>query len=294
MSSRLPYYLLIFFTIFLWATAFVGIRYTADVFSGGALALLRYLVASLVMLIIYCYHPNKVKPKMLDLAIFIGIGILGFTIYNVTLNYGERTVSAALAGFIIGQMPVIITLIAIIFFKERIRCLGIIGFMISIIGLFLIMVATKKQNEFDKGIIYIFIATLSGSCYNIMQKPLAKKFHPIEIVTYAMWGGTLILLIYTPNLMHEIVIAPLSKVLTVVYLGIFPGAIAYLFWSFAITRLPMTRVSSSLYLCPFMTLILGWFLLHEIPPRLALSGVIISVMGAYIIAKHGYKKATDL
>ena len=294
MKNTLYYYLIILFTIFLWATAFVGIRYTTGVFSGGALALLRYLVASFVMLIIYCFHPYKVKPNMLDLAVFLGVGTLGFTIYNVTLNHGERTVPAAIAGFIVGQMPVIITLIAVIFFKERVKKWGIIGFVISIIGLFLIVIAEKERGGFDSGIIYIFITALSGAFYSIMQKPLAKKFHPVEIVTYAMWGGTLILLIYIPNLMHEMAIASLSKILTVIYMGIFPGAIAYLLWSFAMAKLPAARVSSFLYLCPFVTLILGWLFLQEIPPLLALSGGIVAIIGAYIIARNSYKKATPI
>ena len=289
-EKNVKYYLITLITISLWATAYVGIRYATTAFTAGPMALLRYFVASLVMLLVYLCYPKKVKPDLLELAAMMGIGAFGFTIYNVALNYGERTVPAALAGFIIGQMPVILSLFSVWFFKERVRFWGVIGFVVSIIGLLLIVFAEKEHGGFDVGALYILVSTFSGAIYQLLQKPLFKKFHPIEIVSYAMWGGTLILMIYTPTLVHELAIAPLSMTFTVIYMGIFPGAIAYLLWSYAFSRLPVSKMGSFLYLCPFITLILGWLLLQEIPPLLALMGGVVAIMGAYLIAKNSYKK----
>ena len=230
-KKAIKYYLAVLIAVFFWATAFVGIRYVAYQFTAGAMALLRYTVASFIMLLIYIYYPKKTKPNLIELAAMMGIGVFGFTIYNIMLNQGEHTVPAAVAGFIVGQMPIIISLIAIFFFKERLRFWGVIGFLISIAGLLLIVISEQEHDRFSIGLIYILIATLAGAIYCILQKPLLKKFHPIEIVTYSMWGGTLVLMIYLPTLINQLKIVSSTALMTVVYMGIFPGAIAYLLWS---------------------------------------------------------------
>mgnify|MGYP000317226124 CR=1 FL=1 len=289
-GNKIKYYLIALLAVFFWATAFVGIRYVANDFSAGPIALLRYAIASLVMLFAYIYYPQKVKPNLIELAAMMGLGVFGFTIYNILLNQGERTVSAALAGFIVGQMPVIISLVAVLFFKEKIRLLGIIGFFVSILGLFLIVIAENQRGKFNFGLIYILIATISSSVYVILQKPLLKKFHPIEIVSYLIWGGTIVLLLYLPSLISEIKLAPLDVLFTIIYMGIFPGALAYLLWSYALTYLPLSRASSFLYLSPFLTLLLSWILLNEVPLAMAIIGGVVAIAGAYIIAKNAYEK----
>ena len=278
------YYVALMLAVFIWSTAFVGIRYTLQDFSPGALALFRYISASICMLVIYALFPKKKRPSLLELAALLGIGVIGFAFYNVTLNHGEKTVPAALASFIIAQTPVFVSVLAV-FFKEKIRCWGIVGFSISIIGVTIIFLSEEHHGGFDMGLVYLLGTLVANVIYIILQRPLLKRFHAIEVIAYASWGATLALSIYTPDLVREIKVASEPSIYAVIYMGIFPGALGYALWAYGYSALSVARASSFLYLLPFITLILGWVWLSEMPPKMALCGGLVAMFGAYIIGK---------
>lgn len=130
--------------IVLWASAFVGIRFALHAYSPGAMALLRYATASLVMLILYCQLPNRRKPTLKELIGMLALGVSGFGIYNIALNYGEISVSAGISGFIISQSPIIIALIAVTLLREKIRYWAYLGMFISFIGVILIAIGESE------------------------------------------------------------------------------------------------------------------------------------------------------
>jgi drug/metabolite transporter (DMT)-like permease len=285
---KIKYYIVLMLVMLIWASAFVGIRYAAGEYMPGPMALLRFIVASLVMLIAYFFYENKQSVKLSQLLMMLGIGVLGIAIYNVALNQGERVVSAGVSGFIVvGQMPVVVSLLAVFFLKERIRLLGILGFFISLFGLCLMVMSEQETGALEMGVPYLLIAVLSGSIQTICQKNFLKKFSAIEVVSYAIWGGTLALLIlYLPDLISEMRVASFSATQSVIYMGVFPGAISHLLFVYSLKHLHASKASSFLYLVPFFTLFLAWWWLREIPTVMAFVGGVAAIFGAYIINKN--------
>src|SRR5579883_3143052 len=108
-------------TVFLWASAFVGIRAGLLGYSPEGLALLRYLIASICMGIIYFRLPQRSTMRFFDICALLAIGAVGIGIYNITLNHGELTVSSGMSSFIISQSPIITTVFAIIFLREKLN-----------------------------------------------------------------------------------------------------------------------------------------------------------------------------
>ncbi|WP_440683144.1 DMT family transporter [Cysteiniphilum halobium] len=273
-------------TVILWASAFVGIRYVMEAFSAGGLALSRYFVASVAAFIPFCLIKNKKLPRFKDLVIFAILGFFGFFSYNILLNQGERTVSAGLANFIVAQLPILVAVLAMILFKERINRYGVLGFVISLCGVLVILLGSHNSAGLG-GVLLIYGATCSGAIYSCLQKKFLARYHPIEVVCYCMWLGTLILIIYAPEAIHSVIHSDLSHVLTIVYMGIFPGAIAYLLWGYAFKHIKAAAASSALYLMPVFTLILAAIFLSEIPSILSIVGGIIAVTGSIVISKFG-------
>lgn len=291
-SANFKLYLIITLTIIFWGSAYVGIRAGLQGYTPGSLALFRFFIASICMLIFYLKgkQPTKLAPgQILQIAF---LGIIGFTIYHVALNFGELTVSAAVASFVISQVPVLITLFAMIFLNEQLTKIGWLGTGVSFTGLLVISFGGKGTIHFDHGIIFVFIAAIAGCFYTILQKPLLKKVHPINFLSYAIWAGTAFLLIFLPNLIQEIPKAPLTATLAVIYIGVFPGAIAYLLWSYALKQLPASKLGSTLYIAPLCTMFLGWIFLDEIPTLLAISGGLLALIGAYLV-NRGVKKTIN-
>ena len=273
---------LVVLTIALWASAFVGIRYAVESYHPGSLALLRYLIASVCMIFIWKKNPGPSVIRKQDILPLLLTGILGIALYNITLNHAEISISAGEASFMVAQTPVLNAVLAVLFLGELSRKQLWIGLVISAIGVMLIARSNLHQFSINDGFWFILIATLCSGVYTIIQKPLVSRIQPIRCACLAIWIGTIVLLIYTPELIHDVQYASLKATLSVVYLGVFPAAIAYALWSHLLSKLSATKTSMTLYLSPIFTLILAWLFLRETPAALAILGGVIALIGAFI------------
>jgi drug/metabolite transporter (DMT)-like permease len=115
-----------------------------------------------------------------------------------------------------------------------------------------------------------------------------KKYHAIEATTYIIWGATLFLMLYVSHLQHDIANASWLTTLTVVYLGIFPAAIAYIAWSYVLAEIPASQAVSFLYFTPFVATLIGWIWLGEVPVWMSLAGGLCAIAGVWLV-NHSYK-----
>lgn len=289
-NINLKAFLALLICIFFWSSAFVCIRhFMTNSYSSGALSLARYFIASLVMLFIFIPLKNKIKPTFKDLVYFAVLGFLGFFIYNVFLNEGEKFVSAGVANFIIFQVPIVEIVLAILFLNERINKTGVFGLTICMLGAGAILAASNSEMRV-LGILYVYVAAFAGAIYTAFQKKILVKFHPIEAVAYFIWFGTLFLSIFSSQAIKDFSHASLLDVSMIIYMGIFPGALSYLLWGYAFKHLKVSIAASSLYVMPLFTIFLGWVFLDEVPKALSIIGGIIAVFGAVVITRYGVKK----
>lgn len=269
-------------TLIFWGSAFVGIRAGLTAYSPGHLALLRFIVASIV-LGIYAVVMHIRMPKLNDIPRFFFHGFLGYTVYHVFLNYGEQTVSAGSASFLISSIPIFSILLAVVFLKEKIGLRGFFGVCISMAGATLIAFGEGGGVAFNAGALLILLAALSESLYIVLQKPYLKKYSPLEYVTYTMIAGTVFMLWYLPGFVEAVSTAPLDATLAVVYLGVCPAAIAYVTWSYALSQGDVSQMVVSQYALPAITLLIGFLWMRELPAPLALTGGVLSLLGVILI-----------
>jgi drug/metabolite transporter (DMT)-like permease len=275
--------------IVLWASAFVGIRAGLQGYTPGGVALLRFAVAAVCMFFITFWLPPRRKISWPDKLYLLLIGALGLGFYNITLNYGELTVHSGIASFIISQSPIIIMILAVLFLKEKFNFYAAVGMVVSVVGIGLIMFGNTKDFSFNSGFYYILAATFLGAAYSILQKPFLQKYHAVEVTAYIIWGTALLLLYYLPDVYHGMHTAPTGVTMAVIYLGIFPAAIGYLAWSYALQAISASRLASFFYFIPVVATFLGWIFLNEIPTLLSLAGGMVALLGVWI-TNHASKK----
>ncbi|MBV9711633.1 MAG: EamA family transporter [Ktedonobacteraceae bacterium] len=278
-------------TLLPWASAFAGIRAGLEGYSPGALVLFRFLVAS-VGLILYALLTHMRLPTLRDLPMMFLLGFLGITTYQVCLTFGEQSVSAGTASFLVATVPCFTALLAFFFLRERLSLLGCLGIIISFAGVTIISFSGKGGFSFTPGTLLIVLASFSESIAFIMQKRFLHKYTGLELATYMMWTGTIFMLVFLPELFRALPSATLTPTLSIVYLGLFPAAISYVAWSYTLARVPASVATSFLNLSPVLALLISWFWLHEVPVVLEIVGGVVVIVGVLIVTTRG--KAVSL
>jgi len=288
--------------LLLWASAFPGIRAGLapvggtpgpDGYGPAQLALLRFGTASLV-LAVYALFKRMRLPAREDLGRVVLAGLLGITIYHLALNFGELTVESGAAALLISLSPVITALLSTRFLGERLAPWGWAGIAISFAGGILVAFGEGEGGfALDPGALLILVATVSTSMYFLVSKPGLAKYSATEFTSYAIWAGTVPMLIFAPSLLSQMQSAPVSATVAGVYLGVFPGAIAYVLWGYGLSKMPASRVSAFLYLQPVNAALIAWLWLGEVPAIAVVAGGVVSIGGVILVNTLGQHRPSE-
>lgn len=282
-STSYATYLALGATILMWSSAYIAIRVGIAEYTSGAFALLRLGIAALCMLTIYFFKPPKQTIARKDMVYAALLGAIGMGAYHIFLNLGEQTVTAGIASFLIAQAPVFTTLFAAFIFKEKIRKVAWAGLLISVLGIALIATSQLKQLQLNLGIAYILVSTVALSMYLIFAKKLISRMGSLYLTVFAVLGGALSLLIFLPDLIRNLGSASTSATWSAVYLGVFPTALAYLTYNYALSKLSRSTAASWLYTMPLATSAMGWLALSELPTILAFAGGLVALSGTVLV-----------
>lgn len=267
----------------LWASAFAGIKIGLESLEAGHLTLLRHLVASLCFLPFLLLTKSKLFPNWRDVPFFFAIGFLGYSVYHTALNYGEVNVSAGTASLIIAAAPAFTAIAASLLLKDRLPVVGWGGILLSFAGVALIVFGDNPEIGFNRYALLILLAALVSALYATLQRPLFKTYKAVEVTAFATWAGTVPMLIFLPGFVNDLQTSTTNSLLAGIYIGIFPSAIAYSLFAYAISKMPVTSVASFLYIIPVFSLFFSWLLLGEVPTWLTLVGGLIAIAGIIVV-----------
>ena len=268
-------------TVIFWSLAYALTKLALQYFSPFALGFLRYFVASCALVVIALIIKMK-PPHKSDLPLFIASGASGFFLYMVTFNKGAVTVSSATGSVIIATAPVITALLARFIYHEKLKLYQWAGIIIQFAGV-LILTLINGVFSVNVGLIWLFGAALALSIYNLLQRRLTKTYTPMQTSAFSIFFGTALLAVFLPSAAREFSHAPANQLFYVAVLGIFSSAIAYLTWSKAFAKATQTsQVSNYMFITPFTTSILSFFIINEVPDNATLIGGAVILFGIFV------------
>ena len=281
-------------TLLLWASAFVAIRHLAGTFSPGSLSLGRLVVGS-VCLGVVALSRGLPRPTRGQWVSIVTIGVLWFGIYNVALNAGEEHVDAGTAVMLIQVSPVLVALLAATFLHERFTLYLGLGLALAFGGVALIATASGGSNG-DRSVLGVVLCLVAAVVYSIslvLQKPLVARLPAIHVTWLACTVGAVVCLPFVGRLVDDTRSASATDIWWVVYLGVFPTAIAFTTFAYALRSMSASSLGVTTYLVPPITILMGWLFLNETPPGMAYIGGGLALVGVAVARRKPRTLATE-
>lgn len=273
------------FTVLAWASAFVAIRSAGAAYSPGALALGRLLAGSLVLVVLLLVRREGPPPRGAWRGILVS-GVVWFGGYMVALNWGERLVDAGTASLLVNIGPILMALLAARLLGEALPPRLLAGMAVSFVGAVVVGLSMSSSGGDGSasvlGVVLCLLAAVAYATGVVAQKPALSFGTPLQITAFSCLTGAVACLPFTGRLARELPSAPLSATLGMVYLGVVPTALAFITWSYALSRMPVGKLGSTTYAVPAVVVLLSWVFLGEVPAWLTLAGGALCLAGVAV------------
>lgn len=291
--SALRLYSLLTLMVFFWALNFVVARMALREFPALLAASLRALTAGMVLLPLYFWRGRKLDREpwsVKDLPTLLLLGVTGVTFNQVLFLLGLERTSTTHAAIITGLMPLQVMVVSAIFGLEALGIKRILGMMVALGGVAVLQLARSTGGHPPSllGDLLICSSGTAFAVFAVMGKKLTAKHGGLTVNTFAFLGGgaTLLPVIFWQSLSFDYSAVSATGWLSLLYMAVFPSAVAYLIFYYALTYIPASRVSTFSYLQPLMAMLLGIWLLGDSVTStlvagggLVLTGVVLTERG---------------
>jgi len=275
--QRLAYAAMLF-NIIAWGMSWVSVRTVLTELDAGQVGAMRYLIASAVM-VPFWFWRGRPLPARSDLGLVALLGLFGFCFYNLGVNFGEKTVDAGTGSLLISFQPILVIVIGVLLRREVVSLVAWIGILISMAGVIMTAIGSSAGLTLNFGTILILGAALSSAIQTLINKALTRRYHALDVTTWAIWIGTLGLLPFSHDLPEAWGRLSTNGLLHLIFLGVVPAALCYTIFAWVLTQVPIATAMSAVYAIPVFSLIFGWLMLGEQPTTLTLIGGFVTIVG---------------
>jgi drug/metabolite transporter (DMT)-like permease len=293
-SKRTMGHIFALFTILVWGSCFVATKEMLTAFTAIQIIPLRMLLAYVVLWIL---RPKTLKLPVKDELIFILVGIMGGSFYFFLQNTALTYTYAANVSIIVALSPILTAILAQIFTRgnERLNKFVYIGSLVAIAGVVLVVLNGSLILKLSpKGDLLALAAALAWAVYSVLIKKYTEQYDNFLVTRRVMlWAFiTAIPLMLLTDGMPDL--APLFNRPTVLlcwlFLGVFGNAVCFAIWNIAFQRLGVVVTNNYLYASPFVTLVVGYFALHEQISLMSVIGAILITVGVIFANKQPKEK----
>ena len=285
-------YLLLSLTSLFWAGNIVLARFVAGHVPPMTLSCVRWIGSFLMLMPFAWPHLKQDWPALrARLPLMVALSATGFA-FNNAISYWALQYTEALNALLIQSSgPLFVALWALALFGVRLTWAQLAGITISLLGVLIILLrgdlAALVSIRFNRGDVMFAGAVLSFGLYSALMTRRPKT-HQLSLISFTIGCGALLLL---PFSVWEFSTGATLKpdaltVATVIYVMIFPSALAYLFFNRGIALIGPNRASPFLHLVPVFGSAMAILLLGEQPRLFHLTGYALVLAGVVIASRQ--------
>lgn len=294
-TNRILAHVFALFSVAVWGSCYVMTQYLLDAgLKPTQIAPVRMVLAYAVLL---CMRPKFVRLPLKDELMFLLLGVTGGSLYfffqNTALDLSEQSASVSI---IISLTPLFTIILAKLFRRssEPLGAFVWIGSAVAVAGV--VLVILNGSISFDirpVGDLLALCAGLSWAFYSILIRPYAAKMDSFvvtrRVMFYAFLTAVPLMLVSSgmPDL-RPLFTQP-EVLMSWIFLAVLGNAVCFALWNIAFDRLGVVITNNYLYASPFVTVLVGWIVLGEVPSWLSLVGAVLITAGVVLAQQSGKK-----
>ena len=251
--------------LILWSSSFVAIKFASTTYPPLTLAVVRFIVATLILGALTMLPKNRVKLEKKDIFTVAVCGLTGIMLYAVLQNIAMQWTSASSATLIIASYPIITLLMESLIYKKKLSVVKIIAVLIAIVGV-VILAYVKAETRIEGELLGILLLVLAGvvwAVYNFMTKKVVNRYPPITLLFYSTLFGTIFMLPLALLERAQWQQPTAVSFLCMMFLGVFCSVIAFLLYNHGLKTMAPSTITSMLNLVPIFGVFFSWLLLGE-------------------------------
>lgn len=283
----------------IYGLSFLFSKRALNVASPFSLLSFRFFIAFIAMTLLISLKIIKVDYKNKPMKNLFLLALTEPVIYFIFESYGLKNSSSSFAGIMISLIPVIVTLLAIYFLKEKPSFIQLIFILISVLGVAFIafMNASDSGTTSILGIIFLIITVVSAAIFNILSRKFSSTFTPVEI-TYFMIGLAAICFNGISIIQHILngtltnYFEPIKNsdfIISIGYLSILSSIIAFFLSNYTLSKIEASMSSVFANLCTVVSIAAGVIVLHEKFEQYHIIGSAMILLGVWGTNYFGVK-----
>ena len=294
--SKVLTYIASIFAITLWGMSYIWtdklIEQNIPIFY---FVFVRILLAGIILFLFNTAYGRIKRIQKQDWSKFLLLAFFEPFIYFICETFGLKvTGSPTISAMVIATIPIFSIGAGMIFFKEKVNFINIIGIIFSLVGIVMVAMAKGELGEhFIWGIVLLLIAVIAEVGHASITKSLAGNYSSQIIVMYQFLIGSIYLfplfiwkgldgfnaeVYFNPEVWYPLIC-----------LAILCSSLAFSLWVSTIKNLGVAKSSIFSALIPVAAAIIAWVLGHEYLNSRQWIGIVISTAGV-ILSQYTIKK----
>ncbi len=270
-----------------WAFSFIWYKEVLVAYKPVSLVLMRLIISSVLLIAVTASLGRLNRIKREDIKTFILLSFLSPFLYFLGESYGVSYMPSTLAAVIIATIPLFSPIGAYYYLKERISMMNFLGIIVSVVGVGLVVFhqGLNLTDVHPLGLAFMLLAVVSALGYSLLIKKLANKYNVLSIVAYQNLIGVFFFLplFFLLDFKQFIQVVPTWDVmLPLLNLGVFASTFAFVFFTYAIKHLGVSKANIFTNAIPVLTAILAFFILNEVITPVKMVGILVVVLGLFL------------
>jgi len=301
-NTRIPVipYIKLLTAIAVWGGSFIATKIALQDVSPATIIWLRFLIG-LVILGVIAKSKNELKLNNRKDAIeLLWLGFLGISLHQWLQSSGLVTSEASTTAWLVSTTPIFMALLGWLFYREKISLPVAGGILLATIGVLFVITKGDFSSLFSgnfgaPGDILIILSAPNWALFSVMSRPILEKYSPLKVTFYTLFFGWLFISIQFLGTrswteFQQISVAGWASIL---FLGIFCSALAYIFYNEGVKVFTSTQVGIFLYFEPVVATLIAALLLSETFGWGSAIGAGLIIIGVWLVNQRNARTTLE-